>query len=216
MFFSPFSIAITALEGERADLSAFRTFVRFVLVWICRFPLPLGVLEGLRFFIVALPGLFFYLFLFSKCHLTLIGGRRWTMGVEALAVIASIWSPQDHTATRTKPRNRYFNRSIQFAIIGTSHETGRASSSTTQTASLKWAWSASTIAYGRMFGPSWGRNPRRAGTFSRPGRGSTLKSSSWPTSKTPLSRPSTSHRASPAIRKRLGMHHPPPGLRVQN
>ena len=32
--------------GERANLSAFRTFVRFVLVWICRFPLPLGVWEG--------------------------------------------------------------------------------------------------------------------------------------------------------------------------
>ena len=28
--------------GKR-ELSAFRTFVRFVLVWICRFPLPLGV-----------------------------------------------------------------------------------------------------------------------------------------------------------------------------
>ena len=28
---------------KRANLSAFRTFVRFVLVWICRFPLPLGV-----------------------------------------------------------------------------------------------------------------------------------------------------------------------------
>ena len=42
--------------------SAFRTFVRFVLVWFCRFSLPLGVWEGLRFVIVALPGLFFYLF----------------------------------------------------------------------------------------------------------------------------------------------------------
>ena len=39
-----------------------RTFVRFVLVWICRFPLPLGVWEGLLFVIVALPGLFSYLF----------------------------------------------------------------------------------------------------------------------------------------------------------
>ena len=38
--FSPFSIAITSLGEERANLSAFRTFVRFVLVWICRFPLP--------------------------------------------------------------------------------------------------------------------------------------------------------------------------------
>ena len=43
VFFSPFSIAITSLWEERADLSAFRTFVRFVLAWICRFPLPLGV-----------------------------------------------------------------------------------------------------------------------------------------------------------------------------
>ena len=25
------------------NLSVFRTFIRFVLVWICRFPLPLGV-----------------------------------------------------------------------------------------------------------------------------------------------------------------------------
>ena len=56
MFFSPFSIAVTSLGKERANLSAFRTFVRFVLVWICRFPLPLGVWEGLRFVIVALPG----------------------------------------------------------------------------------------------------------------------------------------------------------------
>ena len=32
VFFSPFSIAITSLEEERANLSAFRTFVRFVLV----------------------------------------------------------------------------------------------------------------------------------------------------------------------------------------
>ena len=62
MFFSPFSIAITSLGEERANLSAFHTFVRFVLVWICRFPLPLGVLEGLRFVIVALPGLLSYLF----------------------------------------------------------------------------------------------------------------------------------------------------------
>ena len=58
--FCPFSIAITSIGEERANLSAFRTFVRFVLVWICRF--PLGVWEGLRFVIVALPGLFSYLF----------------------------------------------------------------------------------------------------------------------------------------------------------
>ena len=62
VFNSPFIIAITSLGEERANLSAFRTFVRFVLVWICRFPLPLGIWEGLRFVIVALPGLFSYLF----------------------------------------------------------------------------------------------------------------------------------------------------------
>ena len=62
VFFSPFSIAITSLGEERANLSAFRTFVRFVVVWICRFPLPLRVWERLRFVIVALPGLFSYLF----------------------------------------------------------------------------------------------------------------------------------------------------------
>ena len=62
VFFSPFSIAITSLGEQRANLSAFRTFVRFVLVWICRFTLPLGVWEGLRFVIVALPGLFSYHF----------------------------------------------------------------------------------------------------------------------------------------------------------
>ena len=37
--FSPFSIAITLLGEERANLCAFR----YVLVSICWFPLPLGV-----------------------------------------------------------------------------------------------------------------------------------------------------------------------------
>ena len=64
VFYSPFSIVITGtlLGEERANLSAFRTFVRFALVWFCLFPLPLGVWEGLQFVIVALPGLFSYLF----------------------------------------------------------------------------------------------------------------------------------------------------------
>ena len=31
-FFSPFIVAITSIREERANLSAFRTFVRFVLV----------------------------------------------------------------------------------------------------------------------------------------------------------------------------------------
>ena len=58
VFFSPFNIAINSLKKERA----FRTFVRFVLVW---FPLPLGVWKGLRFVIVAFPGLFSYLLFYS-------------------------------------------------------------------------------------------------------------------------------------------------------
>ena len=48
VFFSPFRIAITSLGEESANLSAaFRTFVRFVLVWISRFSLPLGKNCGL-------------------------------------------------------------------------------------------------------------------------------------------------------------------------
>ena len=49
---------------ERANLIVFRTFVRFALVWFCPFPLPLGVLEGLRLVIVAFLflGLFSYLY----------------------------------------------------------------------------------------------------------------------------------------------------------
>ena len=64
VFFNPFSLAITSLGEERASLGSFRTFVWFALVWFCLFPLPLGVWEGLRFVIVALPGLFSYLFFF--------------------------------------------------------------------------------------------------------------------------------------------------------
>ena len=63
VFFTPLSIAITWLGEERTNLSAFRTFVRFALVWFCLFSLPLGVWEGLRLVIVALPGLFCYFFL---------------------------------------------------------------------------------------------------------------------------------------------------------
>ena len=62
VFFGPLSIAITSLGEERNNLNAFRAFVRFALVWFCLFPLPLCVWDGLRFVIVTLPGLFFYLF----------------------------------------------------------------------------------------------------------------------------------------------------------
>ena len=59
MFFQSFYLA----WEERANLSAFRKFVRFALVWFYLLPLPLGVWEGLRLVIVALPGLFSYPFL---------------------------------------------------------------------------------------------------------------------------------------------------------
>ena len=42
MFFSPFSIAITLLGEEKANRSAFLTFVRFALVWFCLFLLVSG------------------------------------------------------------------------------------------------------------------------------------------------------------------------------
>ena len=56
-FFSVLSALrlITSLGEERTYLSAFRTFVRFALVWFCLFTLPLGAWEGLRLVIVALP-----------------------------------------------------------------------------------------------------------------------------------------------------------------
>ena len=66
LFFSPFSIAIASLAEERANLSAFHTFVRYALVWFCLFSLPLSVREGLWLVIVAHPGLFSYL----SCYLS--------------------------------------------------------------------------------------------------------------------------------------------------
>ena len=62
VFFSLFSTEITSLGEERVNLSTFRTFVQFALVWFCLVPLPLGVWEELRFVIVALPGPFSFLF----------------------------------------------------------------------------------------------------------------------------------------------------------
>ena len=75
VFYSPFSIAITSLGEERANLSAFRTFVRFALVWFCLFPLPLSVWEELRFVIVALPGLSLSFFSFVAFVLLLFVPR---------------------------------------------------------------------------------------------------------------------------------------------
>ena len=62
VFFSPFSIAITSLREERANIGVFRTFDRFPVVWFCLFSRPLRVWDGLQLVIVALRGLFSYLF----------------------------------------------------------------------------------------------------------------------------------------------------------
>ena len=77
-FFSPFRVAITSLVEEKTNLSAFRTFVRFVLVRFCRFSLPLGVWEGLRFVIVAFPEHFSYLFS-SVSIINLLGAANTNM-----------------------------------------------------------------------------------------------------------------------------------------
>ena len=63
VFFSPFSIAITLLGEERELILV--VFVRLfdLRLLVLSFFLPLRVWDGLRLVIVALPGLFSYLFL---------------------------------------------------------------------------------------------------------------------------------------------------------
>ena len=63
LFFSPFSSAITLLGEERANLIVLFVCLFNLHLFGFVFPLPLSVWEGLRFVIVALPGLFSYLFL---------------------------------------------------------------------------------------------------------------------------------------------------------
>ena len=65
-------VRVLMFGEDRANLSAFRTFVRLLLVCTCRFPLPLSVWEGLRFVIVALPGRFSYLFFYNKSKCVLM------------------------------------------------------------------------------------------------------------------------------------------------
>ena len=61
MFFSPFSIEITSLGEERAILVLFIHLFNLCLFGFVGFlSFPLGVWEGLRFVIVALPGLLSY------------------------------------------------------------------------------------------------------------------------------------------------------------
>ena len=99
-------------------------------------------------------------------------------------------------------------RRTPYAITETYQGRGRCSFSINQKASRKQVLSASATWSGRMCRLSWERKPRRARTFSRPGRGSTHKSSSWPKSNTPSPRPSTSPAASLDIKRRSSMHQP--------
>ena len=98
-FSSPFSIAITSLVEEIANLSVFRTFVRFVLVWVCLFTLPLGVWEGLRLVIVncATPWTFLLPFSWKHARHEQPQGhtsKRWvkTTGSRAWGLIRFYWN----------------------------------------------------------------------------------------------------------------------------
>ena len=60
ILFLCFSVLLALRLPRLGKKELILVLVRFVLVWFCRFSLPLGVWEGLRFVIVALPlpGLF--------------------------------------------------------------------------------------------------------------------------------------------------------------
>ena len=67
VFFSPFNIAITSLGEERANLSAYRTFVRFARVWLsvsysfwCLLLFPLASLVLYGSVVLSVPGYILY------------------------------------------------------------------------------------------------------------------------------------------------------------
>ena len=85
ILFLCFSV-MTSLGEARANLSAFRTSVRFELVWIYLFLLPLGIWEGLRFVIVhsldfSLTFFFISVYLHCVFQLALCLQRRRLYGV---------------------------------------------------------------------------------------------------------------------------------------
>ena len=97
--------------GKRANLSAFRTFVRFALVWFCLFPLPLGVWERRRFVIVALPGLFSYLFF----HYSI---RFWTRTIFTdFRIWSRIKGKTDRLHNKKKGMSACFGTSRKHAYI---------------------------------------------------------------------------------------------------
>ena len=129
-------------------------------------------------------------------------------GCQGLGSWSTYMSRRGPTGMRTTPMAPSSTRRTPYAITVTYQGRGRCSFSINQKASRKQVWSASTTRSGHMCGLSWERRPRHARTFSRPGRGSTHKSSSWPTSKTPSPHPSTSPAASLDIKRRSSMHQP--------
>ena len=63
-------IELYELLNDYNQILIFLLVLLFCLeLWFCRFPLPVGVWEGLRFVIVALPRLFSYLFLHKEIKL---------------------------------------------------------------------------------------------------------------------------------------------------
>ena len=68
MFSSPLCIAITSLGEERANLKCFSYVCSSCACLFCLFPLPLGVWEGLRLVVEALPGFFSCLFLIYRAE----------------------------------------------------------------------------------------------------------------------------------------------------
>ena len=112
------------------------------------------------------------------------------------------------TGMRTTPVAPSSTRRTPYAITVTYQGRGQCSFSINQKASHKQVWSTSMTRSGRMCGLSWERKLKPVQIFSRPGQGSMLKSSSWPTSKTPSPHPSTSPAASLDIKRRSNMHQP--------
>ena len=106
-----FSIEITSLREERANLSAFRTFVQFALVWFCLFPLPLPVWVGLRPMIVALAGLFSYPFFMhinnkkDSIVLDLAKAIDVELKIEDIDRSHRLGKPGSEASPRSKPRD---------------------------------------------------------------------------------------------------------------
>ena len=76
------ALRLPRLGKRELILVLFVCLIDLCLFWICRFPLPLDVWEGLRFVIVALPGLFSYLFVFCKNMITFVSERCVIVGYD--------------------------------------------------------------------------------------------------------------------------------------